>query len=68
MSSEMPEEFIALPAGAEGNYVVSWLTDDNNMHGDVYFEKLRLQVSVSGMFNDIIRNCMSMTYLFHYKV
>ena len=68
MSSEIPQEYITLPAGAEENYVVSWHNDENAMQGDVYFEKLRLQVSVNGTFNDIIRKCISMTYLFHYIV
>ena len=55
MSSEIPEEYITLSAGAEENFVVSWHHDENAMQGDVYFEKLRLHVSVNGMYNDIIR-------------
>ena len=55
MSSETPEEYITLSAGAEENYVVSWHHDENSMQGDVHFEKLRLQMSVNGMHDDIDR-------------
>ena len=68
MVSEIPEEYVTLSAGAEENFVVSWHNDENAMQGDVYFEKLRLQVSVNGMYNEIIRIYISMTYLFHHVV
>ena len=46
MSSEIPKEYITLPAGPEKYFVNSWHHNSNRMHVDLYFEKLRLDVSV----------------------
>ena len=49
ISSDSPKEYISLPAEPEENFVNSWHHNSNRMHGDVYFEKLRLDVSVNSI-------------------